>query len=262
MVAKALETPRKITFTSSGERILVRIEKLEPMKTKTSLIGLLALAGAFVPGNLQAFQAHVVLAQSGTNYTYTLFNDEAAGSSAYLNTFYLPINAPVSVVSSPPGWSFTTDGFTYVNWFSTDAAMPYPNDIAPGASVSGFAIQTAILSSEAFDCALGSWDHTLTNSGPSNTNLVPAPSVFGDSSAVPPVLNSVSYSASALQFTLSGIPSFNYTIQSSTNLTDWASVLTNAAPFSFADTNAFLPPLRFYRSILSPDARSLPFLAD
>src|SRR5581483_8790367 len=233
------------------------------MKTKPALIGLLVLALSFVAGNLQAFQAHVVLTHSGTNYTYTLFNDEPAGSQSYLNTFYLPVNARISVVSSPPGWSFTTDGMTYVNWFSTDTALPYPSDIAPGASVTGFAIQTAIQTSESFDGALGSWDHSLTNSGPASTGLISAPSIFGGSSAVPPTLTNLNYSGTNMfQFALFGISSFNYTIQWSTNLTEWTSIVTNSAPFSFVDTNAFIPPMRFYRSMLFPDALSGPFLAD
>jgi hypothetical protein len=233
------------------------------MKRTTAPIGLLALAVSLVASDSQAFQGHVVLAQGGTNYIYTVFNDEAAGSQSYLNTFYLPVNAPISVVSSPPGWSFTTDHFTYINWFSTDSAMPYPNDIAPGASASGFAIQSSIQSSEPFDCLLSSWDHSLTNSGPANTNTVSAPSVFGDLSEVPPTLTNLNYSAtSTAQFTLLGIPSFNYTIQSSTNLMDWTSLVTNSAPFSFADTNAFIPSMRFYRSLLIPSPDSVPFLAD
>ena len=233
------------------------------MKATANLLGLLTLAVPLVASNSQAFQGHVVLVQSGTNYTYTVFNDEAAGSPSYLNTFYLPVNAPISVVSSPPGWSFTTDHFTYVNWFSTDGAMPYPNDIAPGASASGFAIQSPIQSSEPFDCLISSWDHSLTNSGPANTNTVSAPSVFGDSSEVPPMLTNLNYSATrTVQLTLLGIPSFNYTIQSSTNLMDWTSLVTNSAPFDFADTNAFIPSMRFYRSLLIPSPDSAPLLAD
>ena len=247
------------------KRLVPVLKKVEPMRTTTVLLGLLALAVSLVANNSTAVQAHVVLTQSGTNYAYSLFNDEAAGSQSYLNTFYLSVNAPISAISSPPGWSFSTDHFTYVNWFSTDGVMPYPNDIAPGTSASGFAIQSPIQGSESFDCVISSWDHSLTNSGPANASLVSAPSVFGNSLGVSPTLTNVNYSAAnTLQFTLLGVPSFNYTIQSSTNLTDWTSQVTNSAPFSFADpnANAIIPLMRFYRSMLFPDASSLPFLGD
>jgi endonuclease/exonuclease/phosphatase family metal-dependent hydrolase len=71
----------------------------------------------------------------------------------------------------------------------------------------------------------------------------------------PPLL-----SASALdtnlyfQFTLSGTTGSNYIVQASTNLSagNWVSLLTNAAPFSFLDTNASLFPQRFYRALAAP----------
>jgi hypothetical protein len=233
------------------------------MKKTTALVGILALAVLLIANNSEAVQAHVVLTQSGTNYAYTLFNDEATGSQSCLNTLYLSVNAPISVVSSPPGWSFTTDNSTYVSWFSTDGAMPYPNDIVPGASASGFVIQTSILGSESFDCVMGCWDHSLTNSGPANINSVSAPSVFGDSLGVAPTITNVNYSTvNSFYFTLIGIPSFDYTIQSSTNLTDWTSQITNSAPFDFADTNAINSSERFYRSMLFPDDLSFAFLGD
>ncbi|HEV2330504.1 MAG TPA: immunoglobulin domain-containing protein [Verrucomicrobiae bacterium] len=46
---------------------------------------------------------------------------------------------------------------------------------------------------------------------------------------------------------LGGMP---YTIQASTNLTDWVPVFSNASPFSYLETNAF--PQRYYRAVFAP----------
>lgn len=54
------------------------------------------------------------------------------------------------------------------------------------------------------------------------------------------------------RFDLTGVAGLGYAVQVSTNLTDWSSLLTNAAPFSFTDSNASLFPQRFYRSVFAP----------
>jgi hypothetical protein len=67
-----------------------------------------------------------------------------------------------------------------------------------------------------------------------------------------PVLNALSFSESnGLQFSVSGVPGFNYAILASTNLTDWWPLTTNNSPFDFIDTNINFPE-RFYRSIYLP----------
>ena len=54
------------------------------------------------------------------------------------------------------------------------------------------------------------------------------------------------------QFSVAGVPGLSYTIQTSTNLSDWELLFTNASPFVFADTNAVASPQRFYRAIYVP----------
>jgi hypothetical protein len=36
---------------------------------------------------------------------------------------------------------------------------------------------------------------------------------------------------------LKGVPDYNYVIEASTNLFNWVSLVTNASPFQFTDTN-------------------------
>jgi hypothetical protein len=54
------------------------------------------------------------------------------------------------------------------------------------------------------------------------------------------------------QFSVSGVPSLTYAIQTSTNLTDWELLFTNAAPFVFSDTNPLPAARRFYRAVYAP----------
>ena len=54
------------------------------------------------------------------------------------------------------------------------------------------------------------------------------------------------------QFALMGVPGSQYAIQSSTNLTNWISILTNAAPFAFTTNLPGADRQRFYRAVYLP----------
>jgi hypothetical protein len=47
---------------------------------------------------------------------------------------------------------------------------------------------------------------------------------------------------------VTGYPGFNYAVESSTNLTDWAAQTTNPAPFTLTESNPADSPQRFYRA--------------
>ena len=125
----------------------------------------------------QTLSAHAEVAISGQVYSYTVFNDEALGSPNYSGGFYLSVNAPFTVTGSPNGWNYVTDGTSYVNWNNTDTALPYPHDIAPGTSLSGFTIEASVLSlSSPGGYQLYSWDHVADAPGPnSNPATILAP---------------------------------------------------------------------------------------
>jgi endonuclease/exonuclease/phosphatase family metal-dependent hydrolase len=67
-------------------------------------------------------------------------------------------------------------------------------------------------------------------------------------------LTASSFNANQFQFTVNGTAGSNYVVQVATNLVapTWLSLQTNAAPFTFTDTNTFAAPLRFYRAIVAP----------
>jgi hypothetical protein len=66
-----------------------------------------------------------------------------------------------------------------------------------------------------------------------------------------PTLSQPTLTGNVFTFTLSGTAGTNYVIQSSTNLgaVNWISLRTNAAPFSFSDSNVSTFPQRYFRAI-------------
>jgi hypothetical protein len=66
--------------------------------------------------------------------------------------------------------------------------------------------------------------------------------------AAVPVVGSLVTTNHQIQFNITGTAGYNYAIEVSTNLgqTNWITILTNASPFTFKDTNTL--PQRFYRA--------------
>lgn len=109
--------------------------------------------------------ARLVASTTPNYWNYTLFNDEPAGSSQKIATLSLSINAPVTVTGTPTGWASDTDGATYVMWIATDLLAPYPNHVAPGASLSGFQLMSPRAGSEATGASVIAWNHAADQAG-------------------------------------------------------------------------------------------------
>jgi hypothetical protein len=118
---------------------------------------------------------HVAVNQSGTNFTYTVFNDESSGSPNHISVFHLNVNAPITITGTPPGWDFTTDYATFVGWFNTDIEHPYPDDIPPQGSTI-FTISSNVTTTELVRYTVGSWNHATDFGGPSYRSLILSPS--------------------------------------------------------------------------------------
>jgi hypothetical protein len=129
--------------------------------------------------------ADVAVSQSGAVFNYTVFNDEPTTSSDYISTFNLTVNAPITISGTPAGWDYVTDNATYVDWFNTDPVLPYPHDIAPGASLGGFVIQSTVTTSALEPYAVTFWDHSLDAGGPYFQDQVQAPFNFSIPASVP-----------------------------------------------------------------------------
>ena len=72
--------------------------------------------------------------------------------------------------------------------------------------------------------------------------------------AITPTLTNLVFASGQFQFLLTGTVSSNYIVQATTNISpvNWISVRTNAAPFTFVETNAINLPQRFYRGMIAP----------
>lgn len=127
------------------------------------------------PFPVPLLNGRVVASVQPAVWSYTIFNDEAPGSNLFISAFSLDIVAPIGVLRTPPGWRVLTDSLTYVGWYATDTAQPYPSHIAPGTSLAGFEIQSATSKSESTSYALSSTDHQTGNSGLAGIDLVLSP---------------------------------------------------------------------------------------
>ena len=72
--------------------------------------------------------------------------------------------------------------------------------------------------------------------------------------AIAPSFSSLMFTNNQFQFTVNGTTGSNYVVQVTTNLAapDWIPLLTNAAPFSFVESNTLLFGQRFYRATVAP----------
>jgi len=125
------------------------------------------------------FSEHILSTQTGQTFNYTVYNDEPSGSPYYIDSFAFFVDGPLSSVSAPTNWEFYSDYATYVEFFNIDLALPYPDDIAPGASLSGFSIQSPTTLSDTEQAFVLSWDHTNDISGPFDTTTVLVPDGYG-----------------------------------------------------------------------------------
>jgi hypothetical protein len=150
-----------------------------------------------VPLRADTFSGTVEVSQpDASTWAYSVLNDENASSPNFVTSFALTVDAPFAVVGTPDGWAFQTDNSTFVYWFNTDPALPYPHDIAPGASLSGFILSApgAVSASEAF--SLAAWNHTLDQPGPTVDGMVLAPSALPiQSSPEPATVVTLGFSA-------------------------------------------------------------------
>ncbi|HZI32187.1 MAG TPA: hypothetical protein VFF11_07585, partial [Candidatus Binatia bacterium] len=78
--------------------------------------------------------------------------------------------------------------------------------------------------------------------------------VVTNTPAVAPTFSLVFLTADQFQFTVNGTAGSNYVVQATTNLNpaNWVSIMTNAVPFSFIESNVNQFPRRFYRSLAMP----------
>jgi hypothetical protein len=96
----------------------------------------------------------------------------------------------------------------------------------------------------------GNYFVTVTNVFGFATSSVAVLSVYPSAAAV---LNApAAISGNQFQFDVNGVPGFGYAVQASTDMMNWVTLLTNASPFVFSETNAISFPQRYYRTVFLP----------
>lgn len=128
------------------------------------------------PITLLAARLQVAIDQVSGVWAYTLLNDEIPGSQRFINAVSIDMKSIFNIIGSPPGWAADTDNASYVLWYSTDTALPYPNHVAPGSSLAGFRVQSARASSEAKAFSITSWDHQTDQADLTSLGTVLGPS--------------------------------------------------------------------------------------
>lgn len=107
-------------------------------------------------------------------WSYAVTNNEPSSSTNFLIGFELAIHAQLSSVQAPNGWNYQTDGYNYVYWFSDSTSVPYSDDVAPGALLTGFMLSADALSGSA-ESVVYSWDHLADEPGPISYGTIDAP---------------------------------------------------------------------------------------
>jgi len=137
---------------------------------------------------LHPLAASVLAANITTNtsvpdvWTYTVFNNQPAGSPDYVDQFSIAINAPITVTAEPSGWEYEiglVNGVNSITFFSDSMST----DLAPGSSLGGFKISSNTSTSVLGTADVNSWDHNANDPGPNSvafqvqtpSNPVPEP---------------------------------------------------------------------------------------
>ncbi len=123
--------------------------------------------------NAATLDANADLTQSGSTFTFTLYNHEPPSSPNFLDSFNLLTHGTFTDITAPDGWSFDTDFSTFINWYDVDDTKM----IAPGSSAIFSFIGTENYL-EPYSYSVTSWDTVNNGNGPSvegTTSTVPDP---------------------------------------------------------------------------------------
>lgn len=155
--------------------------------------------------------------------------------------FTPPVTQSVTLAWDP---SISTNIVSYIVYYGT-SSQNYSSDIVVGdmdtVTISGLANGTTyyfvVVAIDSQGIA-SPFSNQVTYTTPSTAALLlPVPELAG-----------------GFTIYVSGIAGYLYVVQSSTNLANWISVATNAAPFYFTDPNATQTPHSFYRTFYLPSS--------
>ena len=204
--------------------------------------------GANLSGTVQPYHYYLVQLASGGSAGSSLPATDASGGMNISAS-----NGKLAVVASTTALSGTNPTGPIIDLVGFGTANAYEGSGSATGAPSGNNTTSILRKNGGFTDANDNANDfsTLTPPAPRNSSS-PAnpPSV----PAGPPALGVAAFTANNFSFTVTGTVGSNYVIQVSTNLaaSNWISLFTNAAPFTFTDSNANNFPQGFYRAIAAP----------
>jgi len=133
-----------------------------------TLLLLLVLAVTLHPVSASILAANITTNTSVPDvWTYTIFDNQSAGSPDYVDQFTIALNGPVTVTATPAGWTDSigmVNGVYSITWSSNGDST----DLAPGSSLGGFSISSPGSSSVLGNADVNSWNHTTEDPGPNS----------------------------------------------------------------------------------------------
>jgi hypothetical protein len=156
-----------------------------------------------------------------------------------------PMDAPAMLVGSNANFTVIAGGTPPLSY----QWMKDSTSLTDGGNVAGATTASLVLTNVQVNDG-GDYSVVVTNSFGLVTSSSANLSVYASAEAT--LLDGFVSDDNQFEFWISGVPGFNYSVQASTNLVNWESLTTNAAPFVFDDADYPVFPQRFYRAVFLP----------
>ncbi len=185
-----------------------------------------------------------VIFTATSNTTYRIAVDGYNGAMGNLTLTLTEPSAPIFTTQPQNQWVVASNSVTFT---SSAIGTPTPayqwkfNSTNIGGATSSSYTKNNVQTNDA-----GNYTVVASNSLGSVTSAVAVLAVYNSAAAT---LSSAVYTNSQFRLSLSGVTNYSYTVQASTNLTNWVSLQTNNAPFTFTDSAVTNYPYRFYRAL-------------
>lgn len=184
-------------------------------------------------------------ASSGTPYRIAVdqFQRVSDTDSAY-NLAWIQPQAPV-ITSQPRSTNVFAGNPVTFSVSAVGVPTPTYQWRKNGGNISGATSSSYTISNVQASHA-GDYTVVVTNSAGSVTSATATLGVYDAATAT---LGTVTVTGSGIEFDVTGVPTYTYVVQASTNLTSWVPVYTNTSPFTFSYTITTNYPARFFRAV-------------
>jgi autotransporter-associated beta strand protein len=161
----------------------------------------------------------------------------------------VPLTAPPMITLQPVNQTAVAGNTVSFTVAATGTPAPAYQWTFNGTNLSGATATSLVLPGVTTPQA-GSYFVSVTNVAGSTNSTTAVLSVYA--TAAPSLSGAIQLASGQFQFSLSGVPGYDYAVLGSTNLTNWTPLQTNVSPFTFTDTNDGSFPSRYYRAQLVP----------